>query len=387
MSNAAQTPGLEGKSSVAGQVAVAPPPPVPRPMPVGEPTADAAPAVIVQPSFWQHPFVQNVLPFLTSLTLHVGIVLFGLLTLKAVEVVTQVVQVQEQIIVPESAIIDGAPIGGVLNPGLGGDPNRRAEQDKYPEIVNSDGWAETKTDRLTAGLLGGGGGNSDDSGIIGLGSGSGFGSGGGLGTGRGVGVGSGTGEPGGPLAPYGVPGGGAGLQPRTTFVGVSGNARRIVFLCDATGSMMTCFDQLRVELRRAVDGLKPIQSFNVIFFSDTEVFAINQRELIPATTENKRRTYDFVNEVTARGQTNPFKAIEMAFAQQPQLLYVLTDGFDQVSDYEEVVEKFRKLNPDKRVKVNTLLIPSSDDPELVRVMEQIAAEHGGVFKIVNFDRW
>ena len=35
-----------------------------------------------QRSFWQQPFVQNVLPFLTSLVLHIGVIVFGLLMLK-----------------------------------------------------------------------------------------------------------------------------------------------------------------------------------------------------------------------------------------------------------------------------------------------------------------
>src|SRR5258706_16476472 len=30
-----------------------------------------------QKSFWQQPFVQNVLPFITSLVLHIGVIIFG----------------------------------------------------------------------------------------------------------------------------------------------------------------------------------------------------------------------------------------------------------------------------------------------------------------------
>src|SRR4051812_38480584 len=33
-------------------------------------------------NFWQQPFVQNVLPFLTSLVLHIGVIVFGYMMIK-----------------------------------------------------------------------------------------------------------------------------------------------------------------------------------------------------------------------------------------------------------------------------------------------------------------
>ena len=36
-------------------------------------------------NFWQHPFVQNVLPFLTSLVLHVSLILMAYLATQAAQ--------------------------------------------------------------------------------------------------------------------------------------------------------------------------------------------------------------------------------------------------------------------------------------------------------------
>jgi uncharacterized protein with von Willebrand factor type A (vWA) domain len=73
----------------------------------------------------------------------------------------------------------------------------------------------------------------------------------------------------------------------------------------------------------------------------------------------------------------------MAFAQQPELIYVLTDGFDQVVSFDAVINEFRKLNVNKKVRVNTILIRSSGNAELERVVKIIASENGGVCKIID----
>src|SRR5689334_15194235 len=86
-----------------------------------------------QKSFWQQPFVQNVLPFITSLVLHIGLIVFGYMMLKVGQAVVVALR-QEQIIVPEAEMVANGPEGGIPHPGLGGDPTRDAAQDKFPDV-------------------------------------------------------------------------------------------------------------------------------------------------------------------------------------------------------------------------------------------------------------
>ncbi len=335
-------------------------------------------------SFWQIPFVQDVLPFITSLLIHLGILGLGLLTYKTVQMIVTVSK--EPVIIPDATIIENAEVGGIPHPGLGGDETRDAAQDKFKEIPpESTGIAEKPSSNLTMQLVGGGAGENDDSAIAVGASSSAFGKGKGAGSGTGDRIGAGTGDGSGALAPFGIPGGGGGIGPKSPFMGVSGNAHRIVYLCDATGTMMNVFDDLRVQLRKSIDVLKPIQSFNVLFFQDDSFLFMDKANLLPATPENKRKAYEFLEQSVARGSTNPIPAIRAAFAQnpQPQLIYVLTDGFDAVSSYQEVIDEFKKLNPQKKVKVNTIMIKASEEPELEKVLQTIANDNGGLFKIVR----
>ena len=342
-------------------------------------TIDELPGIHAQLSFWQRPFVQNVLPLVMSLSLHTGLVLAGWLTLKAVVQVMRPDTV-EQINIPSVEIVEGAPVGGIKNPGLGNDPNRRTEQDQLMNVpADADGWATKKSQSMTASLLGGGSGE-DESGMIAMGAG-GFGSGGGVGAGKGAGIGGGSGDSTGPLAPFGVPGGGGGLGPKARFLGVSGNARRISYVCDASGSMMNKFDGLRLELHKSIDKLVPSQSFNVIFFQEDKAASID-KGLIVANPESKRKAYDFLEKTSAHGTTDPISAMKLAFDQNPQLIYLLTDGdFDQVGN--EAVEKYiAERNANKQVKISTIAFVSRGE-EYEKVLKRIADQNGGIFKYVS----
>src|SRR5262245_7148329 len=132
-------------------------------------------------TFWQQPFVQNVLPLLTSLALHLAIILIGVMTFKAY-VASKTVQ-EEQVIVPDAAIVEG-DVGGIPNPGLGGDPNRPAASDLVPENTRSEGWNREPSKSLQAAVMGGSGDTASDT-IIGAGAGQ------SLGKGKGTGGGSG----------------------------------------------------------------------------------------------------------------------------------------------------------------------------------------------------
>jgi len=333
----------------------------------------------IQRTFWQIPFVQDILPFLTSLIIHIAIVALGILTYKTIQVA--VAASKEPMVIPSEVIIEGAEVGGIPHPGLGGDETRDAAQDQYKDVPpDSTGIAEKPTDSLQQALKGGGAGENNDSDIaVGLQSGA-FGKGSGTGSGVGTGIGSGTGDGGGPLAPFGIPGGGGGIGPKSPFMGVSGNAMKVVYLCDSSGSMMTKFDTLRQELRKAADGLKPIQSFDILFFAEDNYEALDKKALLLAAPENKRKAYEFLDKTAPHGSSDPIPGLRGAFAVQPQLIYILTDG--DFPNNAQVVEEVRKLNKDKKVKINTIAFMERGE-EYEKVLKQIADENGGLFKFVS----
>jgi hypothetical protein len=320
-------------------------------------------------SIWQHPFVQNILPFVTSFLFHAGLIVLGILTYKTVETISSVVK--EQIIIPDAQLVEGAEVGGSLNPGLGNDPNMASAQ----ELQVQDATPKSETQSLNASM----GGGDYSEGLIS------HGGGGTMALRPGSGSGLGSGDAGG--SPFGVVGGGGGSGPRTNFMGSGGNAKRIVFICDASGTMLASFPMLRRELQKTISKLVPAQSFNVIFFKGSQAESVEgfPGALVAATGENKSKAYKWISEYVPEMDTNPFPAIEKAFSMQPELVFVLTDGFDNVASYKQVRDAFDKANASRKAKVMTILLQTTPDAELATLLEQIAADHGGRHSVVRPD--
>ncbi len=325
--------------------------------------------------FWNQPWVQNILPLATSLVLHIGIIAVGLALYTAYKVVAQ--PKHDQVIIPESKSMGkNAVPGGIPHPGLGGDANRDAAQDLIKD-VKDDGFTANPTNSIAA-AAGGGAGDTDNS-FLGANAAGGHGHGVGAGSGNAFGSGAGGGT-----APWGVPGGGGGLLPKSNFMGTGGNATKIVYLCDASGSMLGVFGALKQNLKESINNLQVVdgQEFNVIFFSDDNFFPLFKGGMEIASADNKHKAMEFIDNAVSTGGTQPVKAISEAMREHPELLYVLTDGFDQIANFDEVINAFKNGNIDGKMHVNCIYLQSDEDPKLVKVLKQISTDGHGEMKTI-----
>jgi hypothetical protein len=340
--------------------------------------------VAVPMTFWQLPWVQNILPFATSVVVHIGILIIGVVFFFGVKYIQKQPPHQDEVIIPDAAMVDNSAPGGIPNQGLGNDPQRQAMQDQDASAGTPAGWANKKGTAIDIKAAGGGDGDSNDS-TIGISAiGGGFGKGrGGKGSGTGNFSGSGDGDGSGPLAMFGTPGGG-GIGPHGPIFGHGGNAKKIAFVCDASGSMLNKFSTLRRELSNTVQRLRPIQSFNLIFFQEQSKSALSDSGLIMATPENKIKATNYLEDkVTPRGETNPIPGIELAFQQKPDLIYLLTDG--DFPDNTALLKRIRELNKTAKIKINTIAFTGEADTdiEFKKILKTIADESGGNFKEVK----
>jgi hypothetical protein len=318
----------------------------------------------------------------TSFALHAGIIIVGLLLISAPKLLSQA-PTEEQIIIPEAAMANDMA-GGVENPGIGGDPTRPAAQDKYEENTDPQGWAPEPGQSTVAEASGGGEASSESS-LIGEGT-AGFGRGSGFGSGSGDGTGGGAGK-GGLLAPFGAPGGGM-PGPRGKVFGNGGNARTIAFCCDSSGSMIDKFSSLKQELSKAIEGLRPVQQFSVVFFADEKAHVFEKGALVNATPENKRKAAKWLDDLTTSGTSNPIPGLEIAFKGHPDLMYILTDG--DFPNNSEVLSKVAQLNNGKKTRINTIAFVTSADDEtsesFVKFLNTLADQNGGKYKRVSQDQ-
>ena len=226
-------------------------------------------------------------------------------------------------------------------------------------------------------------GGGDDLSAIGLSAAGGWS---GTGTGTGEGRGSGAGR-GGPLAPFGTPGGG-GLGPKSRFMGVGGNARTVAFVCGVSAEHAGA---VKAELGKAVTGLKPIQGFNLfVLGEDGRSLALDDKSLTLAKPETKQAATALIGRHAPKRRPDAAEVIaclESAFRQKPNTLYLLLDAGLPADQAELVQKRVRALNPDKKIKVNVLVFSpgSTADGPGVDAARRIAAENGGVYKFVGGD--
>ncbi len=340
-----------------------------------------------KPGFWQHPFVQNTLPFVTSLVLHLSLIAIGLATMQVVRIVVQKPNRDIEITLGEPEPPTDPHVTAIpLPPGFGKE-DRVARQDTLPQVPPNSPGFNNQMGRVPKAILPGGGPAGEESpvwmrSIIGPGyAASGRG---GLGGGRGPGVGNSDGD--GLPAPFGVPSPG-GVPGGSIFTRAP--ARRIAYVCDASGSMLNMFDALRMEIRKSVDSLRPYQSFNVYFFQAQGAKVVDASGLMPAIPSNKQKAFDFMDRMFVANETNPIPALDLAFKQGADFIYLLTDGDFNGPGNDAVVKYCAERTRDGKKRIDTIAYigkESKDNPqdlEFVKALKAIAKDSGGKFRYVT----
>lgn len=334
-----------------------------------DPTTDVPPA--------RSRLSQEVLPWVTSLTVHAALVVFGVMTATVIMTPPPPVM-QEQVVAAETIVHEGKEMPHIFENAKAPDFGEALSQNK--QLDATDGVSRSPGTKFDVDA---GGGNNDDGAAaqrIAIGSRQFMpGKGGGPG---GNGDGDGTGD-GGPLIIFN-PNANGPIGGSTVFIPTP--ARRVVFVCDATGTMINKLGVLKHELTKAVAALRPNQSFNIIFFTDGGKYHIADKSgVVVATPDNKRQAFAFLEDITPMGTTDPLPAIDAAFRQKPDLVYFLSDGeFNNLRPYEEVVRQFDSSNKERRTRVSTILFETYDrDAE--QVMRRIAEDHGGSYRFTRVE--
>lgn len=324
-------------------------------------------------SIWQGAFVQNVLPFLTSLGVHATLVILGILTYRAF--VATGPPMEEQSLTPVADLAASLPGIDDAHFGINDVPERRPAQPDDPTVPpEASGFSQQRGDAMD--LLDGGGEGTEltDDHRIGLGI-------GGIGRGpRGIfgegdAAGGGRGR-GGPPAPFGLPSGGV---PSGSIFSAKHVVGSVAYVCDASGSMIDKFEPLRLQLHRSVSSLKAVQTFNVIFFQEEQAAGLSKASLLPALAENKRKAERFLQDVHPTGPTDPIPALELAFRQNPELIWLLTDG--DFPDNAAVLAFIRQRNKGGKTRINTIAFVTRDEG-YEKILRTIADENGGQFRFV-----
>ncbi len=178
-----------------------------------------------------------------------------------------------------------------------------------------------------------------------------------------------------------------------TFYGTGGNARRIAYVVDASGSLIDTLDFVLQELRRSISQLSDQQQFTVIFFQADQVIEAPPAGWKRATVQYKSLVFDWMapeaGNIRAMGGTSPVPAIQQALRYRPELVFLLSDNITGRGRYEvnqkKLLDQIRQLNQG-RTKFNTIQFVYPDplaDRGMRGTLELIAEQTDGVYRFVT----
>lgn len=185
----------------------------------------------------------------------------------------------------------------------------------------------------------------------------------------------------------------AGMGPATSFFGQGGNAYKVVYVIDASASIVYYMHDIVREMRQSIRDLIPTQQFHIIVAHEGRIDELSPRRLVPAIATYKQQAAEFLaglEKIPEIGAADEQEAMRRAFAVKPELIYFLSDG-DYVGARElqstsqptgtQLEGLLERLNSSGDVKITTIAFAPTPGPRAL--LERIARRHGGHFRSVE----
>lgn len=186
----------------------------------------------------------------------------------------------------------------------------------------------------------------------------------------------------------------SGDQFQTEMFGVEGNARRLVFCIDASGSLIDTFPYIIDELIQSIRQLSEQQEFTVIFFQGDQIIESPPPGLKSASSDNKERVINWINpsgerNVIPGGRSDASQAIRAAMRYRPDLVYLLSDNITGAGQFETsqaaLLREIDQANVADTA-INTIQFVYPDplvDHGFTGTMELIAKRSGGLYRFIS----
>ncbi len=173
------------------------------------------------------------------------------------------------------------------------------------------------------------------------------------------------------------------------FFGMSMESDRVVFVIDLSGSMRGAkLDAARTELILAIRRLSDAAKFNVVLLGCAEDGTYDrsrrvwEKSMRPATEAARARAIEFVRAQEARGYTNLFDALAVAFEDpEADSIYLFSDGGASRGTFvwaDEILEQVAAMNRFRRIRIHAVQAVSADARDWqARLMKGLADRSGG----------
>lgn len=174
--------------------------------------------------------------------------------------------------------------------------------------------------------------------------------------------------------------------------GLSGSAKSVVYVVDASGSLVDSLPFVINELKSSLRKLTSEQVFNVIFFQHNMAVELPpERRMKQATTAAKQQAAEWITlengNIAPSGQSNPVEAIRLAISYKPDLIYILSDNITGSGQYAidqkqllELIDSVKQSRRATETRINTIQFLH---PDPLGTLKKIAEQNGGRYRFVR----
>ena len=171
------------------------------------------------------------------------------------------------------------------------------------------------------------------------------------------------------------------------------NARSIVYVIDASGSMITWLTMVLKALDQSLERLDSSQRYSVIFFQGDRAVMVPPDRLQPARRRTIRNTMNWTRQganLMPGGGSNPMPALQAALELQPDVIFLLSEGLQgpggEMVDHVAVLNSLDELNPiadpvtgNRWTRIQCIQIGNDvmEQPDDNSLLKAIAERHGG----------
>jgi hypothetical protein len=193
---------------------------------------------------------------------------------------------------------------------------------------------------------------------------------------------------------------------RATFAGMQGErARRVVYVVDGSGAMLTTMPYLRSELARSIGRLSPSQSFEVVVFRQpppqsataSMVDYFSGLGLVSASDQRKGEAAAWAHDLRPSGGSVPLAGLTRALEMRPDLIFLLTcsiprSASGQWGDGPAVtLGELDRLNPidpstgRRRTVIKAVQLLKEDPSGLLQAIARLHGDGEGSYRVLGLD--
>jgi hypothetical protein len=170
------------------------------------------------------------------------------------------------------------------------------------------------------------------------------------------------------------------------FGSPSAEGRSFVFVIDHSSSMggegLGAISAAAKELAAHIDQLSEQQTFQVVAYNQAVAY-FTDRELIPATAENKRKLVRFIADLAAYGQTEHSRGLLAALHLKPEVIFLLTDGGDPPLDPGQL--RLIREQAAARTAIHCLHFGRGPQSDGKNFLARLAAENRGSYIYIDMN--